>query len=164
MPVRTAAIALGANLGDRLASLQSAATRLGTLGRELGRSPVYESAPVGPPQPDYLNAVLLLETSAEAETLLQGLLSVEAQMGRIRRERWGPRTIDLDLLALGDLRLETPLLTLPHPEIARRAFVLRPWLDVSPDGRVPGGPPLAELWTALPEADRHSLRVHAHVW
>jgi 2-amino-4-hydroxy-6-hydroxymethyldihydropteridine diphosphokinase len=160
----TAVIGLGANLGDRVATLAAAAARLGALGVEVARSPLYETAPLGPPQPEYLNAVILLETAFSPEALLQGVLSIEAALGRVRRERWGPRTIDLDVLALGDQVVRTPRITLPHPEIARRAFVLRPWADVAPMMRIPGLGTVAELLAQLPEAERAGVRLFTSRW
>ena len=124
-------IGLGANLGDRLATLKSAVLALETHGAVLAVSDLYESAAVGPPQPDFLNAAVLLESPLTPERLLAELLSVERAHGRERRERWGPRTLDLGLV------LEGPTLTLPHPELLRRAFALGPLLDVAPDAREP---------------------------
>ena len=135
--LRRYAVGLGANLGDRLATLRSAARALERHGVVLAVSRVYESAAVGPPQPDYLNAAVLLESPLAPLALLQALLGVERAHGRERRERWGPRTLDLDLLYSPDLILATPELTLPHPELTRRAFALGPLVDVAPDARDP---------------------------
>ena len=128
-------IGLGANLGDRLATLRSAVTALGRWGSLCAVSDVYETAPVGPPQPAFLNAAVLLETELEPRALLDQLLAIERAHGRERVERWGPRTLELDLLCSGDLTIDEPGLTLPHPELPRRAFALLPLLDVVPDAR-----------------------------
>src|SRR5690349_1258159 len=107
-------IGLGANLGDRLRTLRSALTGLAALGQLQRVSALYETAAVGPPQPDYLNAAVLLDSALEPIAMLQGLLAVERAHGRERRERWGPRTLDLDLLFSPGLELTEPSLTLPH--------------------------------------------------
>jgi 2-amino-4-hydroxy-6-hydroxymethyldihydropteridine diphosphokinase len=131
-------IGLGANLGDRLATLKSAVIALEAHGRLLSVSHLYESAAVGPPQPDYLNAAVLLDSVLEPRQLLTELLVIERAQGRERRERWGPRTLDLDLLYSPELELCESDLTLPHPELVRRAFALAPLVDVAPDAREPG--------------------------
>jgi len=157
-------IGLGSNLGDRLGFLRSAAQRLATLGTLDGRSAVYETAPLGPPQPDYLNAVVSLSTRLDPEQVLAELLKIECNLGRVRRERWGPRTIDLDVLAIDGFQRAWPTLTLPHPEIARRAFVLRPWLDLDRAFIVPGVGSVQALWEALPQPDREAVRPFATAW
>jgi 2-amino-4-hydroxy-6-hydroxymethyldihydropteridine diphosphokinase len=130
-------IGLGANLGDRLAALKSAVLALQEHGSVLAVSDLYESTAVGPPQPDFLNAAVLLESSLSPRLLLAELLTVERAHGRERRERWGPRTLDLDLLDSPGLVLNDPDLTVPHPELLRRAFALGPLLDVAPEARDP---------------------------
>ncbi len=130
-------IGLGANLGDRLLALKSAVLALEGHGRLWGVSDLYEAAPVGPPQPDYLNAAVLLESPLLPQDLLAELLAIERAHGRERRGRWGPRTLDLDLLYSPGLVLAEPGLTLPHPELVRRAFALVPLLDVVPEARDP---------------------------
>lgn len=143
-------IGLGANLGDRLAALRSASCALGDLGRVLRLSHLYETAAIGPPQPDYLNAAALLESTLAPERLMEGLLDIERAHGRQRRERWGPRTLDLDLLHSPGLVVDQPGLTLPHPELERRAFALRPLLDVAPEARdARSAVPYAALLRAL---------------
>lgn len=132
---QTAAIALGSNLGDRRATLEAA---LGALAAEAGirvlrRSSWYRSPPVGPPQPDYLNGCALLEVSLTPEALLDRLLAIETRFGRVRNERWGPRTLDLDLLLFGALVLESARLEIPHPRMRERAFVLVPLAEIAPD-------------------------------
>ena len=149
-----AAIGLGANLGDRLASLRAATRSLAGLGTVAATSRIYETAPVGPPQPDYLNAVVLLETERSPEELLDGLLAIERSMGRVRAEKWGPRVIDLDLLWMDGVVVGTERLTVPHPHLRARAFALAPMLEVVPDARDPvTGEPYAVV--AL---DRSGLR------
>jgi len=128
-------IGLGANLGDRLSTLRSAVLALGAHGQVQRLSHVYETPALGPPQPDYLNAAVLFETSLPPRALLSELLRIEQDHGRERRERWGPRTLDLDLLLCPGVTLEEPGLSLPHPELGRRPFALVPLLDVLPDAR-----------------------------
>jgi len=135
-------VALGANLGDRAGQLRTAAAALAELAPLVGLSRLYASPAVGGPpgQPDYLNGVVALRAESwlgREEALLDALLAIEARLGRVRRERWGPRTVDLDLLDLaGAVRLTGPV-RLPHPRIEERAFVLMPLLDVAPDWRHP---------------------------
>ena len=152
--MKRAAIGLGANLGDRLASLRAATRSLGELGTVADTSRVYETAPVGPPQPDYLNAVVLLETERSPEELLEGLLAIERSMGRVRAEKWGPRVIDLDLLWMEGVGVDTETLTVPHPHLRARAFALAPMLEVVPDAR---DPVTGERYADLP-LDRSGLR------
>ncbi|GAA5336281.1 MULTISPECIES: 2-amino-4-hydroxy-6-hydroxymethyldihydropteridine diphosphokinase [Thermus] len=145
-------VGLGSNLGDRAGYLLAAVSLLSRLPktRLLRLSPVYETAPVGPPQPPYLNLVAELDTGLDPRELLQALLEVERALGRERKERWGPRTIDLDLLLYGDLVLEEEGLQVPHPRLHERAFVLVPLLDLLPEGRHPVlGVRFAELLAAL---------------
>lgn len=138
----TAHLALGSNLGDRRANLASALAALAaTPGiRVTAVSPVFETAPVGPPgQDDYLNAVAVLETDLLPHALLDTCLAIERAHGRVRSERWGPRTLDLDLLTHGATQLHDDRLTLPHPRMAERAFVMIPFAAVSPDHVMPDG-------------------------
>ncbi|GBF82402.1 2-amino-4-hydroxy-6-hydroxymethyldihydropteridine diphosphokinase [Aphanothece sacrum] len=129
------AIALGSNLGDSLLILEKTITLLSeTPSIDLiSHSHWYKTAPIGPPQPDYLNGCAILETCLIPEALLQILLNIEQQFGRIRREKWGPRTLDLDLLLYGDFILETPILQVPHPGMIERAFVLVPLSEIAPN-------------------------------
>jgi 2-amino-4-hydroxy-6-hydroxymethyldihydropteridine diphosphokinase len=134
-----AAIALGSNLasdfGDRAANLREAATRIAPLGRIRAVSSFYDTAPVGyTEQPDFLNAALLLESDLEPLALLRALLEIERAMGRDRASvpAKGPRIIDLDLLLMDDVVLATPALTLPHPAMAQRRFVLEPLAEIAP--------------------------------
>lgn len=111
-----------------------------------GVSPVYETVPVGgPPQPDYLNAVVLADIAISARDLLDRLHEVEAAFDRVRLVRWGPRTLDIDIIAVAGTRSDDPVLTLPHPRAHERAFVLAPWHDVDPDAVLPGHGPVADL-------------------
>lgn len=139
MSFQSAYAALGSNLGDRDVHLEFALLALADLdGVESTLcSPVYESDPIGPgEQLPYLNAVLSLETSLSPAALLDAMLAIEERAGRVRgpdHPRWGPRTLDLDLLLYGDFRIDEPALKLPHPELAERAFVLAPLADLAPD-------------------------------
>jgi 2-amino-4-hydroxy-6-hydroxymethyldihydropteridine diphosphokinase len=154
-----AVVALGANLGDRLATLQAALDDLDCFeGLRLSAvSPVVETAPVGgPEQPDYLNAVLLVETTLSPLALLAACQQVETEHGRTRVVRWGPRTLDLDLISYDRLIAATPELLLPHPRVGERAFVLDPWLAVDPQATLPSQDraiPVAELLAAAPDRD-----------
>jgi dihydroneopterin aldolase/2-amino-4-hydroxy-6-hydroxymethyldihydropteridine diphosphokinase len=140
-----AALGLGTNIGDRLAHLQAAVDLLAPL----AVSPVYETAPVGgPEQGPYLNAVALVP-AIDPMRLLRQAQAIEAARDRVRAERWGPRTLDVDLLDVGGLVLNTPELTLPHPRAAMRTFVLVPWLAVAPEAVVPGAGRVAELLERL---------------
>jgi 2-amino-4-hydroxy-6-hydroxymethyldihydropteridine diphosphokinase len=153
-------IALGSNLGDRAGYLLLALSRVSSLPQtRLSRlSHVYETDPIGPPgQGRYLNMVAEIETSLEPQFLMRALLDVERSLGRERQERWGARTIDLDLLLYGDAVMETPLLTLPHPRLPQRAFVLAPLCDLIPEARHPNS---AETYRALLEGvDSGGVRV-----
>ncbi len=156
-PPVVAYVALGSNLGDRHGHLAAAFAALEKLPgtRLLARSGLYETAPVGPPgQQDYLNAAAELSTTLEPLELLDHLLSIEQTRGRIRRERWGPRTLDLDLLLHGDRRVSDPRLTLPHPAMLTRAFVLAPLCELSPALLLDG----ATLAARLESLDRSGVR------
>jgi len=135
-----ACIGLGANLGDARAALRSAADALAALPATtlVAVSPLYRSAPIDATGPDYLNAVALVRTGLDAHALLRELQAIELGHGRERSHRNAPRTLDLDLLLHGDDVIHTHSLTLPHPRMHERAFVLRPLLDIAPDIRIPG--------------------------
>jgi 2-amino-4-hydroxy-6-hydroxymethyldihydropteridine diphosphokinase len=143
-------VGFGANLGDPARTLRAAAVELGRrAGRVSAASPVYRSAPVGVTgQPPFLNAVAALDTALPAGELLEVLLAVEAGHGRVREVRWGPRTLDLDLIAYGDEVRDDPRLTLPHPRAHEREFVLRPLCDIAPELRL-GGKAAREWLTEL---------------
>ena len=133
-------VALGANLGDPVAAVQAALAALAGLpeSRVVRASSLYRTAPVGlSNQPDFINAVAALETALAPEALLDALFAIEAGFGRVRAAKNGPRTIDLDLLLHGDLELAQPRLTLPHPRLHLRAFVLVPLAEIAPDLRLP---------------------------
>jgi 2-amino-4-hydroxy-6-hydroxymethyldihydropteridine diphosphokinase len=128
-------VGLGSNLGDRLAHLRAAVSSIERGFEVRACSSVYETAPVGPPQPDYLNAAVRLWVMSTPETVLEALLAIERADGRVRTadNRWGARTIDLDILWIAGLALSSPTLTVPHPRLTERAFALLPLLDVAPD-------------------------------
>jgi 2-amino-4-hydroxy-6-hydroxymethyldihydropteridine diphosphokinase len=146
-------VAVGSNLGDRWAHLSAAARALRAApGVAVVRaSRVWDTEPVGPPQPRYLNAVLELETTRTPESLLRLLQEVERAEGRRRDGRWGPRTLDLDLLLVGDRVLARRELVVPHPELARRRFVLAPLAELAAQTVVPGiGTTVASLLEVAP--------------
>ena len=152
---RSAVLALGSNLGHRRDILQGGADAIAELPevRVTAVSPVYETVPVGgPPQPDYLNAVLLIDTSLPALALLGRLHQVEAAFDRVRVVRWGPRTLDLDIITVAGERSDDPELTLPHPRAHERVFVLAPWHDADPDAVLPGYGPVAGLLAGLDQS------------
>ena len=156
--VRRVVLSLGSNQGDRLAMLQGAVDNLAdTPGLELvAVSRVYETDPVGgPEQPDYLNAVVVAEGPHSPRTLLERALAVEDAFDRVRETRWGPRTLDVDVVAVGDLVVAEADLEVPHPRAAERAFVLVPWQDADPDAVLPGIGRVADLLSRL---DRSGVR------
>ena len=148
-------VALGSNLGERRRTLESACESLRAFASDarVRCSPLYESAPMGPAeQPDYLNAVCTFETRLAPEALLAALQRVEASAGRVRpARRWSARTLDLDLLLYGTRRIDTPSLTVPHPGIAERAFVLLPLADLDAGLEIPGRGVVSDLLAALGE-------------
>ncbi len=149
-------VGLGSNLADPARQVEKALTELAQLPgcRMVSHSGLYVSAPVGPPgQPDYINAVAGLLTRLEPDRLLDALQAVEAAHGRTRgTTRWGPRTLDLDIIAMGHTVLATPRLTLPHPGAHERNFVLAPLADIAPDYWLPGYGRVAKLARALGDA------------
>ena len=143
-------LGIGSNLGERLAYLQLAVDELASADgvTVVGVSPVYETAPVGgPEQPDYLNAVVALDTTLTAHELLRVAQAVETEAERVRTVRWGPRTLDVDVLLVGDERIDTPDLVVPHPRMAERAFVVVPLADLDP------------AWRSRIPADSDSVRL-----
>jgi 2-amino-4-hydroxy-6-hydroxymethyldihydropteridine diphosphokinase len=129
------AIALGSNIGDSHTILSEAIDAIAqTPGiRLISQSSFYRTKAVGPPQPDYLNGCVLLQVEMIPELLLEILLKIENKFGRLRGERWGPRTLDLDILLYSDRIIETPKLQIPHPRMRERAFVLVPLAEIAPD-------------------------------
>ena len=145
-------IALGANLGDPAATVNAAFAALDQLpqSRLLAKSALYRTAPVGiADQPEFVNAAALIDTTLAPEALLDALLGIEQAFGRVRAERNGPRKLDLDILLYDDLTLATPRLTLPHPRLHLRAFVLQPLADLAPDLAIPGRGRLAAWLPAV---------------
>jgi len=148
-------VAVGTNLGDRWANLVRAGRALRAVPRTavVAASRVFDTAPVGPPQGRYLNAVLALETGLTPAQLLGALQAVEAGALRRRDVRWGARTLDLDLLLHGEAVVVTPGLVLPHPGLAARRFVLAPLADLAPELEIPGaGATVAALLARAPGA------------
>ena len=132
-------IALGSNLGDSKSIFSEAIIQIGKSVEVQSISKFYETIPVGgPEQPNYLNAVLIGDTQIPPLELLTQLQSIENGAGRVREERWGPRTLDLDLIIYGDLLMKEELLTLPHPRAHERSFVLEPWVEIDPQAVLPG--------------------------
>ncbi|PPE65457.1 2-amino-4-hydroxy-6-hydroxymethyldihydropteridine diphosphokinase [Caldimonas caldifontis] len=146
-------VGLGANLGDPLQTLRWAADALRARPRvsAWAASPLYRTRPLESSGPDYLNAVVAFDTDESAHALLSVLQALEQAQGRERPYRNAPRTLDLDLLLLGDLCLDTPSLQLPHPRLHERAFVLAPLADLAPGLVIPGRPDLRTMLDALPD-------------
>lgn len=140
-PFHRAFVGLGSNLDHPIEQVETALQELGKLPQSqlAAASPLYRSRPLGPPQPDYINAVATLHTRLEPLELLDQLQELEHQHKRERREHWGPRTLDLDLLMYDATIMDHPRLQLPHPELHRRNFVLYPLADVAPDLVLPSG-------------------------
>jgi dihydroneopterin aldolase/2-amino-4-hydroxy-6-hydroxymethyldihydropteridine diphosphokinase len=146
----TVALSIGANLGDRLAALQYAVDTLAEIGEITAVSEVYETDPVGgPEQPDYYNAVVILQTDAEPMEVLAAAHRAEQGKGRTREVRWGARTLDVDVLAHGQHVSDDPVLTLPHPRAVDRSFVMVPWAQVDPGFLLPDGRRVADVASAL---------------
>jgi 2-amino-4-hydroxy-6-hydroxymethyldihydropteridine diphosphokinase len=150
--IRRAVLSVGSNLGERLASLQGAVDSLADTPEVsiVGVSPVYETDPVDAPEGsrDFLNAVIVVDTTLPAQTLLDRAQAIEDAFGRDRRpvsERNAPRTLDVDIIVYGDRRYDTDDLVVPHPRAPERGFVLRPWLDVDPAAEIPGQGRVADL-------------------
>lgn len=151
-----AVIAFGANLGDRTETIRQAAARIARLPLidDLRMSELHETVAVrldgpDPDAPGYVNAVALVSTRLAPQVLLGLLHAIEEEHGRERRERWGDRTLDLDLIAYGALQSDDPHVLLPHPRAAERLFVLEPWLSLDPDAEIPGRGRVADLVEAL---------------
>jgi 2-amino-4-hydroxy-6-hydroxymethyldihydropteridine diphosphokinase len=148
-PIRRGVLALGSNVGERFKNLQGAVSTLADTPEVVvvGVSPVYETRPVGGPegQRDFLNAVVAIDTTLSAHTLLERCLAVEDAYGREREELHGPRTLDVDLIVLGERLADDEELELPHPRAHERAFVLKPWSDIEPEAEIPGQGRIADL-------------------
>ena len=155
MTGQRAYIGLGANEGDVIATLNAAVEALRSLQQceFVGVSPFYRSEPIEAQGPDYTNAVVAIDTTVEPYAMLLALLDIELRLGRRRRGADArlkePRRVDLDLLLHGQLQMRSTPLTLPHPRLHQRAFVLRPLLDLAPDIELPGGGPASRLLAAL---------------
>lgn len=152
----TVVVALGSNLGDREGTLEAAAEEIRRLPLvdDVRLSPVIRSVALtaeglDPTKPEYLNAVALVQTTLAPSVLLAYLNRIEADHGRERAERWGDRTLDLDIITYGDLRSDDVRLTIPHPRAHERDFVLGPWLSLDPDAVVPGHGAVADLLREL---------------
>ena len=153
-PIRRAVLALGSNLGERLAALQGAVNAIADTPDVwvTGVSPVYETEPVNcpPGAKNFLNAVVLIDTTLAAHRLMDRALAIEDAFERDRSEGPNsPRTLDVDLIVVGDRRSDEPHLRLPHPRAAERAFVLKPWFDLEPDAVLPDAGPIADLLAAI---------------
>jgi 2-amino-4-hydroxy-6-hydroxymethyldihydropteridine diphosphokinase len=145
--VTRAYVGVGANLGDRRATIDAA---IGMLPGVVAVSTLRETEPFGVVgQPPYLNGAVALDTGSSARDLLDALLAVEAALGRERRERWGPRTIDLDLLVFGDAEIDEPGLTVPHPRLHERRFALEPLSELEPGLVIPGRGRVSDLLSGL---------------
>lgn len=154
-------VGLGSNLKNPVEQILSAFQALENIDQAhcVIRSPLYRSEPVGPAeQSDYINAVAGLETMLTADKLLQKLQAIEQAHGRIRTAKWGPRVLDLDLLLYGDTRRNDPHLSLPHPHMHERAFVLYPLFDIAPELVVPGHGLLKKLLAACPPMRIEQIR------
>jgi 2-amino-4-hydroxy-6-hydroxymethyldihydropteridine diphosphokinase len=157
--VNTAYLGLGSNLGDRRQHLAEAVRRLhaGPALQVVKISPVYESSPVGvTAQPDFLNLVVQVATTQTPHELLAECLRIETDLGRVRRERWGPRTIDIDVLLYGDARIDDEHLTVPHPRMRERSFVLTLLAEIAPGMKL-DGKTVGELADALGERGLRKL-------
>jgi 2-amino-4-hydroxy-6-hydroxymethyldihydropteridine diphosphokinase len=148
-PIRQAVISIGSNLGDRLNRLQGAVSALEDTPevQVVSVSSVYETQPVGAPDGSgpFLNAVVLIDTTLTVHTLLDRAHAIEDAFGRERSEKGAPRTLDVDLIVVGDRVADDETLTLPHPRAHERAFVLLPWLEIDPEGEIPGKGFVADL-------------------
>ena len=141
-------IGIGSNLGDASTSVRQAMRDVeDAVGAgDVRRSSLYRTAPVGgPEQPDFVNAVLTMESDLTPEAVLEVLQGIEQEAGRVRDVRWGPRTLDLDVVAAGNVVSEDPALTLPHPRAHERAFVLIPWHEIEPEASLPGLGPITAM-------------------
>lgn len=149
-----AAIALGSNLGDRLAYLRDGAESLAKLGAVVSVSSLYETVPIGGPEQDaFFNAVIVIDTELEPRRLLDELHRIEAESGRVREVHWGPRRLDLDLILFGEQRAEEGGLVVPHPRLGERRFVLDPLVEAWPEATTPEGRPVSHLLPAVSDQE-----------
>lgn len=155
----SAVLSIGSNIGDRLAELRSAVAALSPYLTAV--SPVFQTPPWGPvAQQPFLNAVVLVaDPAAGPAEWLARAQACEQAAGRTREQRWGPRTLDVDVITVDDVRSEDPELTLPHPRAAERAFVLVPWWAVDPEAQLPGRGSVLQLMQALPEDEVAAVRL-----
>ena len=154
------AIALGSNLGNSLDTLNSSLTVLNSNPgiNFIAVSSWYQTKPIGPPQPNYLNGCAILDVKQTPEELLVLLQAIELQFGRIRQEKWGARTLDLDILLYDDLIINTPNLTIPHPRMNERAFVLVPLAEIAPQWQEPkSGKAIAQL---VQQVDTSEVKIY----
>lgn len=162
MPEDSVFVGLGANVGESVPRILRVMEELGEVPgtHVLARSSLYQTAPIGnPEQPDFINAVVRLSTSLSAARLLAEMLAIERRHGRVRAEKDGPRTLDLDLLLYGDCIDADPRMTLPHPRMHERAFVLLPLDEIAPGCVIPGRGPVARLLAQVTE--QGVKRIHA---
>lgn len=146
-------VGIGSNLAKPIAQVEQAFEELANIRQTALQacSPLYRSAPLGPPdQPDFINAVVLLDSTLIPDDLLHALQTIERAHGRIRSQRWGPRTLDLDMLLYDQLQSDDPKLTLPHPGLHERLFVLQPLLDIAPSLVIPSLGSVRDLMAACP--------------
>lgn len=159
MTKQTAYIGLGSNLQDPITQLKQALTALAELPTTmlLKTSSFYASDSLLPDQPHYINAIACLQTNLSAEALLDELQQIENNQGRIRKHRWGARTLDLDIILYGDQQLNTSRLTIPHSQLAVRSFVLVPLLEIAPHSTLPNGQTIASLLAHCPSQNLQKL-------
>jgi 2-amino-4-hydroxy-6-hydroxymethyldihydropteridine diphosphokinase len=149
-----AVIALGANMDDPETCIEIALKLLEESTELIAQSSLHQSKAVGgPPQPDYINAVCIVESDLPAQELLNLLHGIEKSMGRVRPIKWGPRTIDCDLISYGDLEIASETLSLPHPRAHERRFVLEPWLEIDLEANLPGFGRVSDILAQLPPAE-----------
>ena len=144
-----AVLSLGSNLGNSAEILSSAAEALNEVSEVISLSSFFQTRPVGgPPQPDFLNAVIIIETNLEPEELLMVAQAIEVAHGRERTVdtvKWGPRSLDIDLIKCDEMHINSPELTIPHPRAHERGFVLQPWIEIDPTATLPGFGPISHL-------------------
>lgn len=159
--IHQSAIALGSNIGDSVATLAAAIEELSAIpGVQLvAISSWYRTKAVGPPQPDYINGCIILQAKLSPQELIETLLATERKFGRVRQQRWGPRSLDLDILLYNDLIIDSPKLQIPHPRMYERAFVLVPLAEIAPDWVDPiSGFTMKELVKKVDCSDVHLLK------